>query len=452
MWPIEFCCPVGLCLSRAAALVISLGLAGPATAAQEIGGARVHEGPEYTRTVFDTSQEARFEVFTLENPPRIVVDLEGATLAPGVDLDDVALAGTPVRAIRGARRGNGYRIVLDVAEAFLPKGFTLIPVAQYGHRLVVDLYPKRRTRAEPTPVARLPSGEREVVVVIDAGHGGEDPGAIGVGRLQEKHVVLAISKELARLLNGRTGYRAELTRSGDYYISLRERQQIAREKRADLFVSVHADAFRSSQAKGASVYTLSERGASSETARWLAEKENRSDLIGGVGDVSLDDKDDLLAHVLLDLSMDANRVAGIDAGEAVLTSLGRVTPLHKRTVEQAGFVVLKSPDVPSILVESGYLSNPSEARELAKPAHQQKVARAIADGLTAYLARHAPPGTTLSADRGAAIGRGQYVIEAGDTLSGIAARYGVSARRLREANGLAGDVIHVGQVLVIPPS
>ena len=237
---------------------------------------------------------------------------------------------------------------------------------------------------------------RDFIVAIDAGHGGDDPGAIGVGKVQEKRVALAIAKELERLLRGAAGYRGELTRKGDYYLTLRQRTTVARNMRADLFVSIHADAFSGPDARGASVYTLSAKGATSETARWLAEKENASDLIGGAGDVSLDDKDALLAHVLLDLSMDGNRTASIEAGAEVLDALNNFTQLHRGRVEQAGFVVLKSPDIPSILVETGYLSNPSEARKLAQADYQRRVAQAIFEGITTYAQRHPPPGTALA--------------------------------------------------------
>jgi N-acetylmuramoyl-L-alanine amidase len=353
-----------------------------------------------------------------------------------------------------------------VAGRVEPKGSLLAPVAAYGHRLVVDL-----TGSTPAPaqqpayvpsvpsVARAPrtaaevggSRVRDFVVAVDAGHGGGDPGAIGVGKVQEKRVAMAIAQELARLLDAAPGYRGELVRSGDYYLTLRQRTAVARRQRADLFVSVHADAFSSSRARGASVYTLSAKGATSETARWLAEKENASDLIGGAGDVSLDDKDALLAHVLLDLSMDANRSASIDAGAAVLAALGGVTQLHRDRVEQAGFAVLKSPDIPSILVETGYLSNAVEARALAQAAHQRKIARAIFNGVTAYVARHPPP-DRLVASRKSNEGKTQHVIKRGDTLSDIAAQYQVSRGRLRQVNGLSNDMIRVGQVLIIPSS
>jgi N-acetylmuramoyl-L-alanine amidase len=242
-----------------------------------------------------------------------------------------------------------------------------------------------------------------------------------------------------------------LVRHGDYYLTLRQRTEFARRQRADLFVSIHADAFMTAAARGASVYTLSEKGATSETARWLAEKENASDLIGGVGDVSLDDKDATLRHVLLDLSMDANRSASIETGNSVLASLGRVTRLHRARVEQAGFVVLKSPDIPSILVETGYLSNGAEARALSQSSYQRRIARAIFDGITHYVSKH-PPADTWVARSASTASAARHVIRRGDTLSEIAAQYNVSSSRLREVNGLANDMIRVGQVLIIPAS
>lgn len=417
-----------------------------AFAAGRIDGLRMHEAPDYTRVVFDTSAPIVFEVFTLSNPDRVVVDLQGAEAAPGFMVGARQAHGERVRAVRASPRGDGYRVVLDLARKVEPESFALQPVAPYGHRLVVDLYGIGSGRA--VPAVPLSEEKRDVVIAIDPGHGGEDPGAIGPARIYEKDVVLSISRRLAARIEALPGFRSVMIRDGDYYVALRDRIHLAREQRADLFVSVHADAFKVSTVSGASVYTLSDRGATSETARWLAEKENRSDLIGGVGDVTLGDKDDVLAHVLLDLSMEANRSASFRAGEQVLAELGGVASLHKRRVEQAGFVVLKAPDVPSILVETGYISNPQEARLLSTAAHQERIASAIAAGVRSHMQGHAPPGTLLAWQRLQPNSR--YTISRGDTLSEIAARYGTSTRRLREANGLQNDVIQVGQTIVIP--
>jgi len=419
--------------------------------ALELEGVRMHDAPDYTRVVLDVSAKARYDLFTLRNPDRVVIDLDDTVLAPGFDPGAAPVAGERVRGLRAAPRGNGYRVVLDVALPLDPKGFTLAPVEPYGHRLVVDLYSDQPKRSKPVSAPRN-EDKRDVVIAIDAGHGGEDPGALGprVGRsrIQEKVVVLQIAGRLRDKLDRASGYRALMVRTGDYYIALRKRVEIARDARADLLMSIHADAFRSASVSGASVYTLSERGASSENARWLAEKENRSDLIGGVGGVSLDDKDDLLAHVLLDLSMDASRSASILAGELLVTELSRVAKMHKRRVEQAGFAVLKSPDVPSVLVETGYISNPDEARRLHSPAYQEKIATALFEGVRAYMEQQAPAGSLIAWQREQ--GGVRYTIARGDTLSGIAVRYGTSTRRIKQANGLSGDRIRAGQVIIIP--
>ncbi|MEC8834657.1 MAG: N-acetylmuramoyl-L-alanine amidase, partial [Pseudomonadota bacterium] len=283
---------------------------------------------------------------------------------------------------------------------------------------------------------------------IDAGHGGEDPGAIGVNKVLEKNVVLSIARGVKRHLDAATGFSAVLVRAGDYYVPLRKRPQLAREARSDFFVSIHADAFKSPTVSGASVYALSRKRATSETARWLVENENRSDLIGGVGKVVLDDYDESVAEMLLDLSMDANLIHSIDAGETVLAALSGVAQLHKGQLEQAGFVVLKSPDVPSILVETGYISNPNEARLLATSKYQQQIARAIANGVREYMRQNPPPGSLIAVLSDSETIR--HLVKRGDTLSEIALRYDVSAAAIRSANRLRGNVIKTGEVLIIP--
>jgi len=443
-------------------LGVVLAVASTAAAAdtRRVDGVRFHDGPEYTRVVLDVSGPVKYQLFTLDNPKRVVIDLQDTRPKSGFNPGATGPGSERVHGVRAAQRGADYRIVLEVAAQFRPESFALDPVAPYGHRLVVDLHGAgsvggsgARTpapdRAAPPPAPR--PDNRDVVIAIDPGHGGEDPGAIGPDRIREKDVVLNISRRLARHINDTPGFRAVLVRDGDYYVALRDRVRIARNHRADLFVSVHADAFKSPHPSGASVYALSDRGATSEAARWLAEKENRSDLIGGVGDVSLGDKDDMLAHVLLDLSMDANRSASIELGSRVLRQLSTVTSLHKKRVEQAGFVVLKAPDIPSILVETGYISNPNEARRLNTADHQERVARALAAAIRDHMEANAPPGT-LVATRREQGGERRHTITNGDTLSQIAARYGITTRRLREVNGLNSDVIRIGQTLVIPAS
>lgn len=413
--------------------------------AASLQGVRMHEAPDATRVVFDTDAAIEYKVFTLKNPDRVVVDLKGVRPRGGFDPSAVAVGRKRVGRLRAAERDQNYRVVIDLQEKLEPRHFTLEPIAPYGHRLVVDLVVPNDRRRSVVPPPVQPN--RDIVIAIDAGHGGEDPGAVGPTRLLEKQVALQISKRIVRLLDQEAGFDGVLIRTGDYYIGLTERPRIARKKRADLFVSIHADAWKTPVAAGASVYTLSDRGATSETAAWLAERENRSDLLGGVGDVSLDDKDPILAQVLLDLSMEATRSQSIEAGQAVLSELGAVAKLHKKRVEQAAFVVLKSPDMPSMLVETGFISNPGEEKRLSQAEHQQKLARAVANGVVSYMRANPPPGTAIAAGP---VGPIRYTISRGDTLSEIAQRYGVSSSAIKRENGLRNDNIRVGQVIIIP--
>lgn len=412
---------------------------------------RIHQAPDYVRVVLDTSESVKYKVFTLENPHRVVIDIRNTSSARAFSANQVNTGNSVIRRVRTAKRpNNGYRVVLDVGLKLNPRTTLLNPVAPYGHRLVIDLFGDFPEQERPrSRIAKPADGMRSILIAIDSGHGGEDPGAIGVGRIQEKRVVAKIARELKKLLDAEPGFEAMLVRTGDYYVALEKRPRIARKQRADLFVSIHADAFHNANVRGASVYTLSEKGATSETALWLAQRANHSDLIGGVGGVlNLDDKDDLLTSVLLKMSMDYNRSASILAGESVLNALGRVTRLHKKRVEQAGFVVLKSPDIPSILIETGYISNPSDARNLASPDFQKKLARAIFRGLKAPLTDNPPPGTWLASQP--KLVTSSYVIVRGDTLSDIAVRHKVSMRSIRKANKLSSNKILVGQVILIP--
>jgi N-acetylmuramoyl-L-alanine amidase len=463
---------------RIGALVTAVGvllaaLAAEVLAASDVRGVRLWRAPDNTRLVFDLSGPVQHSVFTLAAPDRIVIDVSGAKLA--TSLDQLSLANTPITGVRSAQRSaDDLRVVIDLSAPVSPKSFTLAPNQQYGHRLVVDLFdqggappatqaPSASASAPPVPVTPtqpppkltpVPNGKRDIIVAIDAGHGGEDPGALSPVKGQyEKHVTLAIAKELQRQINAEKGFRGELVRTGDYFIPLRKRTEIARKKGADLFVSIHADAAPRSAAFGASVYALSERGATSETARWLADAENQSDLIGGAGNVSLDDKDKMLAGVLLDLSMTASLSSSLNVGQKVLSNMGNITPLHKRRVEQAGFMVLKSPDIPSILVETGFISNPNEAKKLHTASHQQALARSITTGVKQFFHENPPPGTYVAwlRDEGKIVaGPREHVVARGESLALIAQRYQISLAALRGANKLNGDVIKVGQTLQIP--
>ena len=426
--------------------LIALLLATPQLLASQVAGVRLWTAPDHTRLVFDTVGAADHKVFSLSGPDRLVIDFADATLAAGFSPEGVT--DRHLGGMRYAAQADGsLRVVLDLKQAVRPKTFLLKPNAGYGHRLVVDLYPVEASR---TPRVAKSANDikraRDVVIAIDAGHGGEDPGATGSKfRTKEKKVTLEIAQRLKRLIDAQPGMRAVLTRTGDYYIGLRKRMALAREHRADLFISIHADAFRDSRVRGSSVYVLSQRGASSEAARWLAEKENASDLVGGV---SLDDKDDVLASVLLDLSQSATQHASLSAGSNVYGELGRVGKVHGRRVQQAGFLVLKSPDVPSMLVETGFISNPSEERNMRDPEHQERVAKAIMTGVQKFFTEAPPPGTLLAERQKQNI---KHVIAKGDTLSEIADRYQVSLATLRRENDISSDHhIRIGQVLVIP--
>ncbi|MBI6617676.1 N-acetylmuramoyl-L-alanine amidase [Pseudomonas corrugata] len=460
---------------RAVVAVVGLlltALAVDAVAETKVNSVRLWRAPDNTRLVFDLTGPVQHSVFTLTAPDRLVIDINGASL--GAPLN-VPTANTPITAMRSAQRTpTDLRVVIDLKQAVTPKSFTLAPNAQYGNRLVVDLFDNPADAAPtpppPTKVATVPAvpvtptepaiklppapaGKRDIIVVIDAGHGGEDPGASGSRGQREKDVVLAIARELQRQVNGMKGFRAELTRTGDYFIPLRGRTEIARKKGADLFVSIHADAAPSKAAFGASVFALSDRGATSETARWLADSENRSDLIGGAGNVSLDDKDRMLAGVLLDLSMTASLTSSLNVGQKVLSNIGRITPLHKQRVEQAGFMVLKSPDIPSILVETGFISNANEASKLSSSSHQQALARSISSGVRQFFQQNPPPGTYIAwlRDSGKiAQGPRDHRVNPGETLAMIAVRYQVSPATLRSANNLQSDELKIGQTLTIP--
>jgi len=440
-----------------------------AFAMTQINSVRLWRAPDNTRLVFDLTGPVEHSVFTLSAPDRIVIDIKHTQLS--AELTGLTGGKSPITQVRtGSREADELRIVLDVSAQVSPKSFTLTPNQQYGHRLVVDLFdisPNSDAHpVTPAPVIQPPnstvtpklstlpsSGKRDIVIAIDAGHGGEDPGAIGPKGLREKDIVLKIAQELQRQVNAEKGFRAELVRTGDYFIPLRRRTEIARKKGADLFVSVHADAAPRSSAFGASVFALSDSGATSETARWLADSENRSDLIGGAGNVTLDDKDAMLAGVLLDLSMTASLSSSLDIGQKVLSNMGRITPLHKKRVEQAGFMVLKSPDMPSILVETGFISNPNESNKLANRSHQQALARSIHSGIRQFFQQNPPPGSYVAwlRDSGKlAIGPREHVVRSGESVSLLAQRYQISPAQLRSANNLKSDALKIGQVLTVP--
>lgn len=417
---------------------------GSASGAQ-IQNVRLWGAPDHTRLVFDLDGPVEHELFTLRKPERVVVDLRNAQFAATAKADQ--LHNRHLQRLRHGKRERGdLRVVLDLKQAVRPKSFVLKPARRYGYRLVIDLHDQAigTSGAQVAKSAAEVAQPRDIVVAVDAGHGGEDPGAVGRKHTREKQITLAIAERLQALIDAEPGMRAELTRKGDYFVGLRKRMEIAREHRADLFLSLHADAFRDRQVRGSSVYVLSRKGASSEAARWLAAQENAADLVGGV---SLDDKSELLASVLLDLSQSATQQASLTAAKRVFKQLRQVGNVHGNKVQRAGFLVLKSPDIPSVLIEMGYISNPKEEAKLRDHKHQRRLAHAILAGVKDYFENAPPPGTLLAMR--AAEDR-EHVIRRGDTLSEIAERYQVNLATLRQKNRLRGDVIRIGQVLRIP--
>ncbi|MDX1516603.1 MAG: N-acetylmuramoyl-L-alanine amidase [Woeseiaceae bacterium] len=405
---------------------------------------RIWAEADKTRVVLDLTQPVDHSIFTLRGPDRLVVDLKNGRLAQS--LSALPTGAGSVRAIRtGVRAGGDLRVVLDLNQAVRSRSFTVDPNSHYGHRLVIDL---QRT-GSLQPVKRASEGYqpgRDIVIAIDPGHGGHDPGAVGKARTREKDVVLAISRVLAERVNAEPGMRAVLIRDSDRFIDHRRRMDIARRHKADLFVSIHADAVDDRRPQGTTVYVLSTKGASDEAARQLAARENAA-----VGGVALNDKDDVLASVLIDLSQSAALSASLDVGDAVIRELARVGKVHRRKVQQAGFIVLKSPDLPSILVETGFISNPSEEQRLRDRSYQRRLADAMLAGIRNYFYENPPPDTRIAMDiRRQPVREVRHVITRGDTLSQIAERYNVSTAVIRRANKITGDRIRVGQTLSIP--
>jgi N-acetylmuramoyl-L-alanine amidase len=404
--------------SPLARLVLALFLgwvSGASFAAIEVENLRMWPAPDNTRLVFDISGPVRHQVFTMYNPDRVVIDLPHTRLRDS--LKQPPVGNGVLSGIRYASRPNGdLRVVLDLRKRAIVRSSVLKPNQQYGHRLLIELADERPVvtvaarPASPPPVKLAPpigkviaqQGRtgRDVIVAIDAGHGGEDPGAMGKTGAREKDITLAIARLLMAAIDRTEGMRAVLIRDGDYFIPLRKRMELAREHRADLFVSIHADAYRDPRVNGSTVYVLSQRGASSEAARWLADQENASDLVGGV---TLQDKDDLLKSVLLDLSQTASLEASVQVAGKVLARLDEVGNVHRRKVQHAGFMVLKSPDIPSILIETAFITNPAEEKKLRNPRHQRALATAIAQGIGRYFEDVPPPGTLMAERRGAKV-------------------------------------------------
>ncbi len=436
-------------------LICLLGLAAAAQAA-EVRDVRFWRAPDHSRVVFDLSGPVAHELITLSNPHRLVIDIQNTKLA--ADTQKLQFANSPVTGLRHADKpGGALRIVFDLSAEVQVRSFLLAASGDLHDRLVVDFLDKGESVEAQVIKSVETSSQRDVVIAIDAGHGGEDPGAIGPGRVKEKDVVFQIASRLKERFERKKGYRVVMIRNGDYYVGLAKRRDLARKAQADFFVSIHADAFTHPQANGSSVYALSKSGATSASARILAQRENDADLVGGV---SLSDKDQVLAGVLTDLSMTASLDASLSVGAQLLGEMAKISRLHSKRVEQAGFAVLKSPDIPSLLIETGFISNPGEAAKLKSSSYQSSMALAIFEGIDRYFRESPPPDTYFAALKRGDIPGGQpassspreYTIARGDTLSGIAQRYNVPLGDLQRHNQLSGSSIRVGQKIQIPSS
>jgi N-acetylmuramoyl-L-alanine amidase len=390
------------------------------SSAATVASARIWPAQEYTRLILESASPIAHQMMLLKDPQRLVLDLEG--VEPDGELAQLVQRLRPndphIQSIRLSRFRPGIvRLVLDLKDEVQPQIFALTPVGEYGHRLVLDIYPltppdplmallegeaKGRSSAPDAPADKAatrdadktatrdrskaaPTSRRPIIIAVDPGHGGEDPGAIGRRGTREKNVTLAIARKIRALIDREPGMRTMLTRDDDYFVPLNVRVQKARRVQADLFVSIHADAFSTPTARGSSVFALSEHGATSSAARWLAQRENEADLIGGV---NLDNRDPILARTLLDLSQTAQINDSLRVGRSVLNGIGAINPLHKGSVEQAGFAVLKAPDIPSILVETAFISNPDEELKLRSDQHQQQFATSIVGGVKRYFAQN----------------------------------------------------------------
>ena len=401
----------------AASLTLLVSRAGAgATATSSILAVRVWPARDYTRVTLEHDQAIKYSHLLVKDPERLVLDLEGVEFNSVLQtLPSKILDSDPyIKLIRAGRNKPGLvRLVIELKGEVKPQVFSLKPVGEYGHRLVLDLYPvepvdplmalleksgeaqpeaqgkpaHKPSEAAPDKPEPKPEIARMVTIVLDPGHGGEDPGAVGRRGSYEKNVTLSVAKRLKEKIDATPSMRSVLTRDGDYFIPLHQRVQKARRVQADLFVSVHADAFVKITARGSSVFVLSETGASSSAARWLANKENSADLVGGV---NLGVKDPYLARTLLDLSQTATINDSLKLGKDVLGELGRINTLHKGQVEQAGFAVLKAPDIPSILIETAFISNPEEEARLNDEAYQDRMAEAILKGIRRYFAKNPP--------------------------------------------------------------
>lgn len=421
-------------------------------AANKIDSVRVWPSPESTRVVLDMKEKPEYSYFFLKNPLRLVVDIK-STPGRNATFPKIEKKHQLVKKIRYSTPKNksDTRLVFELLAPVKPVIFSLAPTGPYSDRLVFDLYSKEKPKAETVVKSRDISSDRDIVVAVVAGHGGEDPGSIGPSGTYEKTITLQIAKRLAAKINAEKGMKAVMPRTGDYYVKLNTRTDRARDKKADFLISIHADAFTSPQPRGGSVWVLSLRRANSEIGKWIENREQHSELLGGAADVLKDTQQErYLAQALLDMSMDHSMKTGFEVAEDVIAEMKKVTKMHKATPQAASLAVLKSPDIPSILVETGFISNPTEERLLKTREHQEKLANAIFKSVKGYFKNNPPEDSYF-----AKVKKDQprfHKVRSGESLSLLASRYGVSVNSLKKANQLSSNTLFVGQNLAIPRS
>jgi len=414
-----------------------------AASTNSIDGIRVWPAPENTRIVFDLKNKPDYKYFTLSKPNRLVIDFKNTknnTLLKALAKNDPRIK--RFRTSTSKSKAN-TRLVLELAKSYRLTVFPLAPAGQYGDRLVIDLYDKiNKTK---TVKKAIPKGDRDIIIAIVAGHGGEDPGSIGAKGSYEKRVTLAIAKKLARLINQRHGFKAVMIRTGDYYVNHSRKTELARKSKADLLISIHADAFVSPKPRGASVLVQSSRRANSEFTRWIANRKKESELLGGAGETIRKTKDKNLAFTLADMKKEHTMSSSYEFALHVIKQLKQVTKLHKKKPEGLSLAVLKSSDIPSVLIETGFISNLTEEKNLNSKNHQQKLAKAIFKAVDNYFIENTPKGTLL-----AAITMKQHKVRSGESLSVLAQRYKISVAMIKSVNKLKSNVLRVGQTLKIP--
>ncbi len=414
-----------------------------AWAANVIESVRIWPAPDNTRVVFDLSKKPDYSYFYLNNPRRLVIDFKSTSNI--VDLKSLAKNDSRIKLLRTstAKTKGTTRVVFELNGKYKDKIFPLTPTGPYGNRLVVDLNDEHRFKdiAKNKPK----NNKRDIIIGIDAGHGGEDPGSIAKNGTHEKAITLAISKKLQALINKQPGFKAVMIRDGDYFVNLNRRTEIARQKQVEFLVSIHADAFTSSQPRGGSVWIVTNRRADSELSRWLANREKNSELLGGGGELIKKTNDDNLAVFLADLTKDKSLEISDKTARYVIKEMKHVTKMHKTQPQNRSFAVLKSSDIPSMLVETGFISNPYDFKNLTSPTHQRKLANAIFKGLKNYFTKFPPEGSLL-----ASLQPTEHKVSRGESLSIVAQRYKVSVKSIKLANNLKNDVVRVGQTLTIP--